>query len=321
MVFAGPLAGSVSRARAGSRNLDFAGDPGSAALPMTMRKPTTLGRAAREQLRHVKVPEGEISLARFPDFLIVGPQRTGTTWLHQNLRDHPEIFWPRLKEIFFFSRLREPEHPKFQSDSLRWYLDLFHDPPWMWAAKNYFSLRLCGRFYRPRVFGEATASYAAMDRELIDEIVAINPAVRAIIMIRNPVERAWSHAKKDLVRNAGRNFADVTAAEWQAFFSDDYQRRCAAYRRNIENWTAALAEGHVLIGKFDDIAERPEAFLLEVMDFLGVDGGERYFGPDLRSHVNPTSGGGIPDEHRRYLEDLLADDFADLRDHFGLSWS
>jgi hypothetical protein len=287
---------------------------------MAIEKPTVLSASARSQLLHVKVPEGDVSLVRFPDFLIVGPQRTGTTWLHENLRDHPEVFWPGLKEIFFFSRLREPDHPKFQSDRLDWYLGLFRDPAWLWAAKNFFSLRLCGRFYRPRLFGEATASYAAMDRELIDEVVTLNPAVRAIIMIRNPVERAWSHAKKDLVRNAGRKFDDVTADEWQAFFSDDYQRRCAAYRRNIENWTAALADGHLLIGKFDDIQDRPEEFLLEVMDFLGISGGERYFGPAVREPVNPTAGGGMPEEHREFLTKLLADDLADLRDRFGLSW-
>lgn len=287
---------------------------------MARQKPRILGPAAREQLRFVQAPDGEVSLARFPDFLIVGPQRTGTTWLHENLRDHPEIFWPRLKEVFFFSRLREPDHDKFQSNRLDWYLGLFRDPAWLWAAKTFFSLRLCGRFYRPRVFGEATASYAAMDRELIDEVVAINPAVRAIIMIRNPIDRAWSHAKKDLVRNAGRKFEDVTTEEWQAFFSDDYQRGCAAYRRNVENWSAALADGHLLIGNFDDIQNRPEAFLLEVMDFLGVSRGERYFGQSIREAVNPTAGGGMPDQHREYLEKLFADDLTDLREHFGLHW-
>ncbi len=287
---------------------------------MTDQKPLILSSEVRERLRHVQLPDGSVRLDRFPDFMIVGPQRTGTTWLHENLRDHPEIFWPRLKEIFYFSRLREPEHPKFQSDRLDWYLGLFRDPAWLWLAKNYFSLRLCGRPYRPRRFGEATASYAAMDRELIDEVVALNPAVRVIIMIRNPVERAWSHAKKDLVRNAGRKLDDVTQEQWHAFFSDEYQRRCAQYRRNIDNWRDALADGHLLVGKFDDIQDRPEEFLLEVMNFLGVSAGERYFGPSVREPVNPTSGGGMPDVHREYLERLLADDLADLRDQYGLSW-
>jgi hypothetical protein len=287
---------------------------------MAVQKPHSLHPAVREGLRYVKAPAGEVSLARFPDFMIVGPQRTGTTWLHENLRDHPEIFWPRLKESFYFSRLGEPEHPKFQSDRLDWYLGLFRDPVWLWAAKNVFSLRLCGRPYRPRVFGEATASYAAMDRELIDEVVALNPAVRVIIMIRNPVERAWSHAKKDLVRNVGREFDDVSTQEWQSFFSDGYQRRCAGYRQNIENWTDALLGGHLLVGKFDDIQSRPEDFLLEVMDFLGVSGGERYFGGSVREPVNPTAGGGMPEQHRAYLENLLADDLTYLREQYGLSW-
>ena len=158
----------------------------------------------RGKLRWVKVPEEGISLERFPDFLIVGPQRTGTTWLHAHLRFHPEIFLSEPKEIFYFSRLKTPESAKFQSDDLGWYLSFFRDPLWRRAAKTAIALWKYRAFYHPRVRGEATASYAAMDRDVIAEIAALNPDIRVILMIRNPIDRAWSHARKDLVRNTGR---------------------------------------------------------------------------------------------------------------------
>ena len=47
-----------------------------------------------------------------------------------------------------------------------------------------------------------------MDGDLIDEVVTLNPEIRVVLMVRDPVERAWSHAKKDLVRNRGRRFED-----------------------------------------------------------------------------------------------------------------
>jgi hypothetical protein len=285
-----------------------------------MPKQSMLSPAARERLRYVRVDPGPVDLGRFPDFLVIGPQRTGTTWLHENLRDHPDIFWPRLKEIFFFSRLKQPDHPKFRSNQLSWYLDQFHDAPWMWAIKTFFCLRASGRLYRPRVFGEATASYAAMDRDLIEEVVALNPDVRAIMMVRNPVERAWSHAKKDLVRNRGRAFSDVGDEEWREFFSDPYQRRCAQYAENFDNWSACLKPGHLMLGRFDDIGSRPEQLLLEVMRFLGVDADPRYLGRAVREAVNPTAGEAVPEKHRLFLEQLLGEDIENLAARFEMRW-
>jgi hypothetical protein len=185
-----------------------------------------LDDAIRQRLHHVKV-RGDIDLSRFPDFLIVGPQRTGTTWLHAHLRFHPEIFLAEPKELFFFSRLKTRDHPRFQSDDLSWYLRFFEDPTWRWLAKNAVTLWRQRTTYHPRVRGEATASYAALDRDVIDEIAALNPEIKVIMMIRDPVDRAWSHAKKDLVRKTKRRVNEVPESEFRAFFTDPYQRQCA----------------------------------------------------------------------------------------------
>ena len=49
---------------------------------------------------------GLLSPARvpFPDFLGIGAQKAGTTWLHENLRRHPELFLPEEKELHYFDR-------------------------------------------------------------------------------------------------------------------------------------------------------------------------------------------------------------------------
>ncbi len=279
-----------------------------------------LSDATRARLRWVQAPEGDVDLARFPDFLIIGPQRTGTTWLHANLRLHPQVMLSEPKEILFFNRLKEPGHPKFQSNQLAWYLQFFREPLWRRAAKTAHCVWHYRRWYRPMVRGEASASYAALDGDVIDEIVALNPNIRVMLMIRDPVERAWSHAKKDLVRNRKRKFDDVDAAEFRAFFTDPYQVRCAQYVRNFDRWSERLPAGHVFVGVFDDIASRPEALLREAMNFLGIDPDEKLIGALAREEVNPTARSRIPDVHREFLEDLFRDDRAALRDRFGLSW-
>ncbi|MFQ5478119.1 MAG: sulfotransferase [Candidatus Binatia bacterium] len=278
-----------------------------------------LSGQARSRLELVKAGEGPINLRRFPDFLVVGPQRTGTTWLHANLRWHPEIFFTEPKEIFFFSRLKTPEDPDFRSNRLEWYLRCFYDPPWLLAYKHALALLKHGRFYRPLVRGEATASYAALDEDVIEEIVALKPEIRVIMMVRDPVARAWSHAKKDLVRNRHRRLEDVSDEEFRDFFSDEYQRSCARYSQNLDRWQAHLKPGHTLVEKFDDISSRPVDLLLEVMSFLGVSSEQRYVGQLASTTVNPTGSEAIPEQHRRFLEELLADEIAETRERFGVS--
>jgi Sulfotransferase domain len=261
-----------------------------------------------------------VELRRFPDFLIAGPQRTGTTWLHAQLRFHPQIFLSEPKELFFFSRLQDHASPKFQSDDLVWYLRFFRDPLWRYLLKTGICLWKYRQLYRPIVRGEATASYAALDRDVIAEIAALKPGIKVVLMIRNPIDRAWSHAKKDLVRNHKRRVDEVSPEEFERFFVDPYQLRCAHYAENYDAWCAGVGAENVFVGRFDDVASRPEELLLDVMRFLAVRAERSYIPSDVRAVVNPAGAAAIPERYRRFLEELLAPDLKRLRERFGMSW-
>ena len=277
--------------------------------------------ALRQKLKYVKVSGRAVRLEYFPDFLIVGPQRTGTTWLHAHLRYHPQIMLSEPKELFFFSNLKNPDSPRFRSNQLESYLKCFREPLRRVLLRQAISLRRYHELYRPQVRGEATASYAALERDVIHDIATLRPEIKIILMIRNPVDRAWSHAKKDLVRNRRRKFEDVSPSEFEQFFADPYQRQCARFAENIDNWSSCLQPSHLLVGVFDDIGERPEALLLAVMSFLGVTSDPRYISDEVRKPVNPTASTRIPERYRRFLEDLLKDDLMTLEQRLGLSWS
>src|SRR5713101_1263916 len=121
-----------------------------------------ISEATARALKYVQVANRDVDLAYFPDFLIVGPQRTGTTWLHANLRYHPQIMLAEPKELFFFSSLKPPAQQRFGSSDLVDYLRFFHEPPWRVMLRHMISLRRYRERYRPTVRGEATASYAAL---------------------------------------------------------------------------------------------------------------------------------------------------------------
>src|SRR5229473_6742363 len=60
------------------------------------------------------------SAQSFPDFLVISPPKTGSTWLAANLRCHPEIFIPEIKEVKYFSSY-------YKWLDLDWYLGHFRD--------------------------------------------------------------------------------------------------------------------------------------------------------------------------------------------------
>ncbi|MEM9669818.1 MAG: sulfotransferase [Pseudomonadota bacterium] len=267
----------------------------------------------------------ELDLSKFPDFLILGPQRTGTTWLHSNLGQHPQVFLSEPKELYYFNCLKGESEDCYFSPldgaditDLGDYLDHFKDSPHQWFRKTAKSFHRYGERYMPIRRGEASAHYALLPEDVIADITALQPDLRAIILIRDPVERAWSHAKKDLARNAGVPLEAVPQEDFYAFFNQSYQRRCADYKTMLETWRTALKPGHLYIGFQKRIATGPEQQLREIYKFLDIRSDEKYIHQtSLSKIVNSTVKASPPEHLQRYLEDLFAEERDWLTKTFG----
>lgn len=120
--------------------------------------------------------EGTNRRLKKPNLFIVGAPRCGTTTLWSHLKEHPEIFMSREKELYFF-------------DS-----DLWGRPEWAPTLEQYlanFSSACDGQ----QIIGEATPSYLRSKRAPT-EIKSFNPDARIIIMLRNPLDVMYSlHAQ------------------------------------------------------------------------------------------------------------------------------
>ena len=111
-----------------------------------------------------------------PNLFIVGAPRCGTTTLWSYLKEHPEIFMSREKELYFF-------------DS-----DLWGRPEWAPTLEQYLA-HFSSAGDRQRVMGEATPSYLRSKRAPT-EIKSFSPEARIIIMLRNPLDVMYSlHAQ------------------------------------------------------------------------------------------------------------------------------
>ena len=285
-------------------------------------------RDVRDRLRYVGIERDDYDLARFPDFLIIGPQRTGTTWLAQGLKRHPQIFVPWQKEIHYFNNLEYPEyHPKSLppvDKDLGWYIDKFRVPEEYRAKRDAECRREFGRPYAPIAFGDLTATYAAALHEgIIQDILTLNPDVKVVALVRDPVERAWSHAKKDLSTERKRKVPDVPDAEWLEFFHREYQLNCGHYTTFLPRWRKFVPEENMLVAKFRDLEDDPRRLITRVHELLGVDVGEQFIGPEIAERnpglavglqAAPTAGEKIPEHLRKELEKLFADERVRLRE-------
>ena len=224
-----------------------------------------------QKLKFVRTSGLRAGKYSFPDFLIIGPQRTGTTWLHKNLQFHPDILMPRQKELFFFSNLKIKQSNKtYSSDELAWYLNKFRLFSINGVGKILHNIIESGQIRIPKVLGEATASYAVMENDLIEEIFTLHPDIKIILFIRNPIERAWSNAKRILVKEKGFEFEQVPFKEFEKFYKDENQIRGGRYTKTIHRWQNYVKPNNFFVGFFDSIKDNPEGLLKRVLQFLNI---------------------------------------------------
>ena len=253
----------------------------------------------------------------FPDFLIVGPQRTGSSWLRTNLCKHPQVFMPFKKEIFFFSHLGRKEHKRYRSNRLEDYCGLFRIR--LHKRLERAGKALCHGLLLPETIrGEATASYATMPEPFVRNIFAIYPGMKIVVMVRDPIERAWSHAKKALVRDRGRRLEDIPFAEFEKYYRGSANLQRGMYSSIIGRWRSLAREGGVYVAEYRNLVDDPLGLVTEVQKFLGIASGPRFARKHLHTVVNPTSREPAPPAHRELLEELFAAEIERLAAGFGI---
>ena len=178
----------------------------------------------------------EVATIRLPDFIAVGPQRTGTTWIDAVLRGHVGL--PQgAKETDFFVR--------HYDKGLRWYGDYFRNcPPALPVGE-----------VDPNYFGSAEA------RARIAHDV---PRCKIICSFRDPTDRAYS-SYRVMRRDAWtRHGFEETVAR------NPIIRESSRYAHHLAEWQRLFGADRVLVTIYDDLEADPQAYCDRICRFIGV---------------------------------------------------
>ncbi len=234
----------------------------------------------------------------FPDFYGIGVQKAGTTWLYAQLKKHPTIFMPHLKEIQYFNHLYIKEHRSWTdshrlSKIKRMLLDELNREKVDYdlveylakCAKNKLNDEWYGHFFslaRGRTIGEITPEYSLLPDEGIEHMLRLNPNSKFILLLRNPIERDFSHAKMILGNQGKIEKEDYNNNELEKEllkildYRGVYER--SDYKTIIERWKRVLTkEENLYIGFYDWIKDRPQQLLEEICGFIGCKYDEEFF--------------------------------------------
>lgn len=177
-------------------------------------------------------------MSRVPNFIYIGPDKAGSSWLHEVLIRHGEVFMPPAKDLYFFDR--------YYARGIDWYAGQF-----------------AGATPGHLVVGEVCQDYL-FHPEAAERIKASIGPVRTMVTLRDPVQRAFSSYLYMLKQ--GERPGDFTQALERRPELLDHGRYAAHLRRFFDHF----GQDSVYVAVFDDLAADPQGFVDGLLKWLGV---------------------------------------------------
>jgi hypothetical protein len=245
-----------------------------------------------------------------PSFLILGTAKGGTTSLHRYLEAHPSVGRTLKKEVHYFD--------ESFNQGLLWY-------------RTYFPLR-----YQNLIAGDSTPYYLFYPHAPKRAFDCI-PSAKFIVLLRNPIERAFSLHNMNLKRpdvNETLSFEDAINAEPErlsgemekmiadeSYVSFNYERFSyltgGLYLEQIKRWHQVFPKEQMMIIKSEDFFQDPSIFYQKVLNFLDLPSWELkiYKNANPREYSSPIS-----ENTKDYLNDYFKSYNTSLYDYLGVDF-
>ncbi len=211
-----------------------------------------------------------------PTFLVIGAAKSGTTSLHYLMDQHPEICVPPCKETYIFNR---------QSMAGTWPAVTCYN------EEQYRRLFAEHTTENTQAWGEVTTSNLYYHQEAVPQIKKILGDVKIIILIRNPVDRAYSNWTFTFSYPSERLPFEKAIAEEEERKAQNvmfmvHYLSLGFYFEAVRNFLENFSRHQVYI--LEDLKQRGPEVIKSVYEFIGADGS---FQPDLETTYYPS---GIP---------------------------
>ena len=258
-----------------------------------------------------------------PSFLVIGGQKCGTSWLQDNLSQHPQIWLPPIKEVHYFDHGNMPLFRRLFSSSkrvrkARSYAfsqlracvtgDTAHQLDW---SLRYWLARRDDDWYRnlfPRIpntiTGEICPGYARLSEPAVRHVKNLLPATRIVYLLRNPVERSWSYAAQYFTSPRAKGhygrLSNVPPPVLKAFLEKDAQGH-SNYVAALEAWQPHFGS-QLLLGFFDELENAPDKLFRRIAHFLSID--DQLVPRAVGDNRHRSRDSKVTDEYRAYLARL-----------------
>ncbi|MEJ7803152.1 MAG: sulfotransferase [Candidatus Limnocylindria bacterium] len=246
-------------------------------------------------------------LRGLPDFLVIGAQKAGSTSLYRYLTSHPCIRMPRRKEVHFF------DHAYGKGE--RWYRAQF--PMRLRSSSNWLT-------------GEASPYYL-FHPHAPQRAARVLPHAKLIVVLRNPVDRAWSHYQHVFARGY-ESLSFESALEREAALIPVEERKMMAmpkyrslaherysylargrYFSQLTLWLASFSRDQLFVLTSEQMFRSPSAALADCFSFLGlspvaIDSNEVFKSGVYGDQMEPATRARLIEyfrPHNRHLEQLL----------------
>ncbi len=253
------------------------------------------------------------------DFLGIGVQRGASTWLWSSLGKHPDIWLPPVKELHYFDRLpKYHSHSHFASENfwVRLFGQQAHDQVFRrvfkkqltqmmpkillkgdinslkWFARYLFGniddTWYCSLFEQGegQVKGDITPAYSILSVNDIQHVKALFPDIKIILILRNPVERAWSYVCYRTQQERFHGIDDLSKIK--QIVNGPIQTLRGNYLSILKNWESIFPKEQIYIGFYEDVVRAPEALMSSIFDFLEVDKGTYKHYTSLTKRINSS---------------------------------
>lgn len=228
----------------------------------------------------------KMNYLRKPNFIGIGTEKAGTTWLYNQLINHPKVSMPEPKELrYFIGTQKSPRDidikriqqqfnqlKSSQKDRQTQLQSIINSLKTCFGDNDDY-LSIFSELPTDHVVGEISPQYVLMGKNRILEMAKVTRDARLIYLLRDPVERAISGAKMVL----NNNKKPLNAEAIIAVACEKTQIRFSTYHETIRNFSDAFGESNLFIAFYDQLKNDPKALLKEVCEHIQVEYQDSFF--------------------------------------------